>query len=217
MSGHLLRRNSSKAGLQNLLRVTAQRSVEDAEEIERERRRRARERQMLHNDTARSESATPTSPAEDDGPLEVDAVFKCDLKASGGQLALEEDEGFSDWTQRLEKRRQRHLEEQQESREAPPPQNQKQWTQPINGVGPTRPCLKTGPVSEPEDAQDWEQKASIIQEASRRGNNNKVAEKKKSELKISYTSKVMRHVSRNGDTAVPEVTSYLVAGKMTPR
>ncbi|KAI1903963.1 hypothetical protein AGOR_G00000810 [Albula goreensis] len=42
-SGALLRRNSSKQGLQNLLRVTAQRSIEDAEEIERERRRRARE------------------------------------------------------------------------------------------------------------------------------------------------------------------------------
>jgi hypothetical protein len=42
-------------------------------------------------------------------------------------------------------------------------------------------------------------------------------EKKKSELKISYTSKVMRHVNSNGEAAGAEVTSYLVAGKLSPR
>ncbi|CAL8375322.1 unnamed protein product [Arctogadus glacialis] len=43
MSTALLRRDSSKQGLQKLLRVTAQRSLEDAEEVEREQRRRRRE------------------------------------------------------------------------------------------------------------------------------------------------------------------------------
>ncbi|KAM7424635.1 hypothetical protein PAMA_000813 [Pampus argenteus] len=45
MSDSIRRKSSSKQLLQNLIRVTAQRSQEDAEEVERERRRRAREKQ----------------------------------------------------------------------------------------------------------------------------------------------------------------------------
>lgn len=41
-------------------------------------------------------------------------LLRCDSELkSGCQVALEEDEGFSDWTQRLEKHKQRHIEEQE--------------------------------------------------------------------------------------------------------
>ncbi|XP_061101157.1 lymphocyte specific protein 1 b isoform X2 [Conger conger] len=48
MSGTALRRSTNKQGLHNLLRLTAQRSVEDAEETQREQRRRAREAARAH-------------------------------------------------------------------------------------------------------------------------------------------------------------------------
>ncbi|XP_031668643.1 non-muscle caldesmon-like isoform X3 [Oncorhynchus kisutch] len=258
MSGHLLRRNSSKEGLQNLLRVTAQRSIEDAEEIERERRRRARERQG--DQDPHTGPASTTSPTPDNGLPELYPMCESEVKASGCQLALEEDEGFSDWTQRLEKRRQRHLEEQESSEDHQPQQqqNQPQQHQPqqhqpqqqhhpqqqhqlqqhhpqqhqpqqqqqpqllrLNRASPIRPCLKTRPGPGPEEREEkeveWERKASNkTQDTSRRVTDDKVVEKKKSELKISYTSKVMRHVNSNGEAAGAEVTSYLVAGKLSP-
>ncbi|XP_077453150.1 uncharacterized protein lsp1a isoform X2 [Stigmatopora argus] len=92
MSNALLRRNSSKQGLQNLIRLTAQRSVEDAEEVERERRRRARE-EVYHRNS-------------DAAPPGFQGVMKPHSSPS-----LEEDEGFSDWTQRRQQRRQQRLEE----------------------------------------------------------------------------------------------------------
>ncbi|XP_064839876.1 non-muscle caldesmon-like [Oncorhynchus masou masou] len=271
MSGHLLRRNSSKEGLQNLLRVTAQRSIEDAEEIERERRRRARERQGDQDPHTHTGPASTTSPTPDNRLPELYPMCESELKASGCQLALEEDEGFSDWTQRLEKRRQRHLEEQESSEDHQPqqqnqPQNhpqpqqhhpqqhhpqqhhpqqqlqpqqhhpQQQQNQPqqhqpkqqqqpqllrLNRASPIRPCLKTRPGPGPEEREEkdveWERRASNkTQDTSRRVTDDKVVEKKKSELKISYTSKVMRHVNSNGEAAGAEVTSYLVAGKLSP-
>ncbi|GAA6107847.1 non-muscle caldesmon isoform X4 [Tachysurus ichikawai] len=110
MSSAILRRNSSKQGLQNLLRVTAQRSIEDAEEIERERRRRAREAFRKEH----SISGSARSPQDCSGPTE-ECLFESELKPSSSG-ALEEDEGFSDWTQRLERCRQVRQEE-NESRE----------------------------------------------------------------------------------------------------
>ncbi|XP_029622533.1 putative cyclin-dependent serine/threonine-protein kinase DDB_G0272797/DDB_G0274007 [Salmo trutta] len=299
MSGHLLRRNSSKAGLQNLLRVTAQRSIEDAEEIERELRRRARERQGDQVPHTHTGPASTTSPTPDNGLQELYPLCESELKASGCQLALEEDEGFSDWTQRLEKRRQRHLEEQEsweqhqpqqhqpqqqqhqsqqhqsqqhqpQQQQHQPQQHQPQQHQPQQHQPqqhqpqqqqhqpqqhqpqqhhsqqqqpqqqqhqpqqhqpqqhhpqqqqPQQPCLKTRPGPGPEEREEkeveWERRASNkTQDASRRVTDDKVVEKKKSELKISYTSKVMRHVNSNGEAAGAEVTSYLVAGKLSPR
>ncbi|XP_077373946.1 uncharacterized protein lsp1a isoform X2 [Festucalex cinctus] len=101
MSNALLRRNSSKQGLQNLIRLTAQRSVEDAEEIERERRRRARDQSCRgdNNDAAHADERTGNRHA-----------FEESLKP-GGSPSQEEDEGFSDWTQRRQQRRQRRLQE----------------------------------------------------------------------------------------------------------
>ncbi|XP_056137463.1 non-muscle caldesmon isoform X2 [Lampris incognitus] len=105
MSSAILRRNSSKQGLQNLMRVTAQRSVEDAEEVERERRRRAREaiRRM-------DSGSGPGESSQENGTPAEDSLCDSSLKPSS-PLSLEEDEGFSDWTQRREKRRQQRMQE----------------------------------------------------------------------------------------------------------
>ncbi|XP_061578183.1 non-muscle caldesmon isoform X2 [Cololabis saira] len=102
MSKALLRRNSSKKGLQNLMRLMTQRSIEDAEEVERERRRRARESMHRRNSDLTPEDSSPES--------ELLAEDNMDLKASSS-LSLEEDEGFSDWTQRRERQRQKRLQE----------------------------------------------------------------------------------------------------------
>ncbi|XP_071315803.1 non-muscle caldesmon isoform X2 [Trachinotus anak] len=105
MSNAVLRRNSSKQGLQNLMRLTAQRSIEDAEEVERERRRRAREALRRRN----SGSTPGESSPENETPTEEN-MYDSDFKPSGSP-SLEEDEGFSDWTQRRERRRQQRLQE----------------------------------------------------------------------------------------------------------
>ncbi|NXM72601.1 LSP1 protein, partial [Serilophus lunatus] len=82
-------------------RLTAQWSVEDEEEAARERRRREREKQLrsqaeegLNGTVSCSEG---TDPAQEN---------HYDFKPSGTS-ELEEDEGFSDWSQKLEQRKQR--------------------------------------------------------------------------------------------------------------
>ncbi|XP_051757718.1 non-muscle caldesmon isoform X2 [Ctenopharyngodon idella] len=92
MSSSILRRHSSKRGLENLQRITAQRSLEDAEEIERERRRRAR--------ASTSSEASQATGTPQDSPCTAQALDnqgQNDLVPSC-QSSLEEDEGFSDWT-----------------------------------------------------------------------------------------------------------------------
>ncbi|XP_077177613.1 lymphocyte-specific protein 1 isoform X2 [Paroedura picta] len=101
MTSALLRRNSSKQGLQNLLRLTAQWSVEDEEEAARERRRRERERQLR---SQAEEGLNNTGPSSENGETVHESQF--DGKPSGTS-ELEEDEGFSDWSQKLEQRKQR--------------------------------------------------------------------------------------------------------------
>ncbi|XP_046897718.1 non-muscle caldesmon-like isoform X3 [Hypomesus transpacificus] len=202
MSNSILKRNSSKQGLQNLLRVTAQRSVEDAEEIERERRRRARERQQGQGLPLR-----PTGPALDNGLHTEGALCDSELK-SGCQVALEEDEGFSDWTQRLEKHKQRHIEE-QEARD----------DRGLQFNGNYRPSPKSDSVPN-EHEEEWERSVNRkTQDVSKTFTDDKVTEKTK-EVRISYTSKVFmpqdtRHLNTTGDGV--ERTTYLVAGKLSPR
>ncbi|XP_053304462.1 lymphocyte-specific protein 1 isoform X2 [Spea bombifrons] len=95
MSTSLLRRNSSKKNLENLLRLTTQWSVEDEEEAARERRRRERERQEQTGNKGQAvENFTDETSSED----------HVGLKPSG-PWENEEDEGFSDWSQKLEQRR----------------------------------------------------------------------------------------------------------------
>ncbi|XP_070621086.1 lymphocyte-specific protein 1 isoform X2 [Erythrolamprus reginae] len=97
MTSAILRRNSSKQGLQNLIRLTAQWSVEDEEEAARERRRRERERQLR---SQVEEGLNSTS--------EVVVVQECRIDGKPpGTLEVEEDEGFSDWSQKLEQLKQR--------------------------------------------------------------------------------------------------------------
>ncbi|XP_076127573.1 uncharacterized protein lsp1a isoform X2 [Alosa pseudoharengus] len=108
MSGALLRRNSSKQGLQNLLRVTAQRSIEDAEEIERERRRRAREAFRKEHGLSAPEGSSLDAEASVEATPSAQN-FTSPAKATGS-VVLDEDEGFSDWTQRLGQERRLRLE-----------------------------------------------------------------------------------------------------------
>ncbi|XP_033972643.1 non-muscle caldesmon-like [Trematomus bernacchii] len=96
MSESIKRKSSSRELLQNLISLTAQRSQEDAEEVERERRRRARETQRGEGSTSWPE---PPQQSERTQNTELDGELKprcC--------LVLEEDEGFSDWSHRLENR-----------------------------------------------------------------------------------------------------------------
>ncbi|XP_026524041.1 lymphocyte-specific protein 1 isoform X1 [Notechis scutatus] len=77
-------------------RLTAQWSVEDEEEAARERRRRERERQL------RSQA--------EEGLNSTSEVAVQESRIDGkppGTLELEEDEGFSDWSQKLEQLKQR--------------------------------------------------------------------------------------------------------------
>ncbi|XP_021382401.2 lymphocyte-specific protein 1 isoform X2 [Lonchura striata] len=101
MTSAILRRNSSKQGLQNLIRLTAQWSVEDEEEAARERRRREREKQLR---SQAEESLNGTGPCSESAALAQENHY--DFKPSGTS-ELEEDEGFSDWSQKLEQRKQR--------------------------------------------------------------------------------------------------------------
>ncbi|NXH07281.1 LSP1 protein, partial [Loxia leucoptera] len=82
-------------------RLTAQWSVEDEEEAARERRRREREKQLR---SQAEESLNGTVPCPESAALAQHNHY--DFKPSGPS-ELEEDEGFSDWSQKLEQRRQR--------------------------------------------------------------------------------------------------------------
>ncbi|KAK5874441.1 hypothetical protein PBY51_019385 [Eleginops maclovinus] len=95
MSESIRRKNSSRQLLQNLISLTAQRSQEDAEEVERERRRRARETQRGEGSPSWPE---PPQQSEHTHNTELDEELKPRC------LVLEEDEGFSDWSHRLENR-----------------------------------------------------------------------------------------------------------------
>ncbi|XP_075784269.1 lymphocyte-specific protein 1 isoform X2 [Pelodiscus sinensis] len=147
MTSAILRRNSSKQGLQNLIRLTAQWSVEDEEEAARERRRREREKQLrsqaedgLNNANSSSESGMPAQENEAElptqGPLflqtsnlesfpvsaiEFPAYPGFEFKPSGPS-EMEEDEGFSDWSQKLEQRKQKWASEGAQAGERTSPQ-----------------------------------------------------------------------------------------------
>uniref|UniRef100_A0A8C7HUB5 Non-muscle caldesmon n=1 Tax=Oncorhynchus kisutch TaxID=8019 RepID=A0A8C7HUB5_ONCKI len=126
MSRAIPRRNSSKQGLQNLLKITTQRSVEDAEEVEREHRRRARE---SFRSMGSSSTSDPGGLSLDNVVLAEEGLYESDLKPSSSSPSMEEDEGFSDWTQRLERRRQQ-AQRMEELSQAPEEQDQR----PLNGA-----------------------------------------------------------------------------------
>ncbi|NXR66040.1 LSP1 protein, partial [Rhadina sibilatrix] len=82
-------------------RLTAQWSVEDEEEAARERRRREREKQLR---SQAEEGLNGTVSCSESAALPQENHY--DFKPSGTS-ELEEDEGFSDWSQKLEQRKQR--------------------------------------------------------------------------------------------------------------
>ncbi|NWH57487.1 LSP1 protein, partial [Geococcyx californianus] len=82
-------------------RLTAQWSVEDEEEAARERRRREREKQLR---SQAEEGLNGIGSCSESAGLAQENHY--DFKPSG-TLELEEDEGFSDWSQKLEQRKQR--------------------------------------------------------------------------------------------------------------
>ncbi|XP_060117186.1 lymphocyte-specific protein 1 isoform X2 [Heteronotia binoei] len=86
---------------EEIQRLTAQWSVEDEEEAARERRRRERERQLR---SQAEEGLNNTGTTSENGESVQENQF--DGKPSGTS-ELEEDEGFSDWSQKLEQRKQR--------------------------------------------------------------------------------------------------------------
>ncbi|XP_051548593.1 non-muscle caldesmon-like isoform X2 [Myxocyprinus asiaticus] len=241
MSSAIMRRSSSKQGLQNLLRVTAQRSIEDAEEIERERRRRIRE--AFRNQ--HSLSGSTGSPQDSTSPPEA-SLYEGDLSTfkPSSPMTLDEDEGFSDWTQRLERgtrprpEQNGHAEElHEEDKRANARSRQKektsfttsmqhhqtQNTNQEDEVEGQRPARKSNERVNSQSPEEWHEDIRHIkrtQEETKPPMVNKMKEERK-EVKVSYTSKVFLQQDRlpngNGVAAVEEVTSHLVKTKRSPR
>ncbi|XP_057194830.1 lymphocyte-specific protein 1 isoform X3 [Triplophysa rosa] len=82
--------------------LTAQRSLEDTEEIERERRRRARASSSAEPQSTVTPQDTPHNAQSLDNHGQNDLVPR-------SPQSFEEDEGFSDWTQQLSRRKQRQM------------------------------------------------------------------------------------------------------------
>ncbi|XP_041651568.1 non-muscle caldesmon isoform X2 [Cheilinus undulatus] len=222
MSNALLRRNSSKQGLQNLMRLTAQRSVEDAEEVERERRRRAREASRWTN----GGSLHAESSSENETPAE-ESMYDGGLKPSSSP-SLEEDEGFSDWTQRREKQRQQRLQELSQGGE-----EEEEEEVMLNKSMPAKASSASHRRVQRQEQEETERRKEREEEEAKREREREEEEKrrrdeammkrreesqrpnkeveKRKEVKISYTSKVFvqqepKH--SNGDATSEEVMSY---------
>ncbi|XP_005950668.1 non-muscle caldesmon [Haplochromis burtoni] len=234
MSNALVRRNSSKQGLQNLMRLTAQRSIEDAEEVERERRRRARESLRRRN----SGSAPGESSLDGEMPPEEN-TYGSSLKPNGSH-SLEEDEGFSDWTQRRERRRQQRLqelsqggyedeyEEEDTIKKAVPIKSTKAS---ITSLQLQRQEQEDRDRVEMERRKEHEEEMIRAERARREKEREEELRKKdelisrphpevekRKEVKISYTSKVFlhqepKHSNSNGNAANEEVTSFITKTK----
>ncbi|XP_056269281.1 lymphocyte-specific protein 1-like isoform X2 [Pseudoliparis swirei] len=202
MSESIRRKSSSRELLQNLISVTAQRSQEDAEEVEREQRRRARETQrgegspprpepprrhdtprhdMPSNETPRHDTPRHDTPRHDTPSNEMPHNTAPDEELKPrSRLVLEEDEGFSDWSHRLENRGEQEV---QKERRA----------------GLQRPTRRK-PRPEEEQRQEGGEEVSIDGK----------------EVKTTYSSKVfLSHDARPPHAA--DRTSHLVAGTMRPR
>ncbi|XP_029009515.1 non-muscle caldesmon isoform X2 [Betta splendens] len=218
MSHALLRRNSSKQGLQNLMRLTAQRSIEDAEEVERERRRRARE-----SFRRRNSGSTPEESSAENETLAVEKLYSGDLKPSCSP-SLEEDEGFSDWTQRRERRRQQRLQELSQGGEEEE-EEEDGINKPIKTTQAS--FTSSGPFlrqqQQQEEEGEEEEEGWAIRAARERKEREEEEEKRKQEMKsevekrkevkVSYTSKVFLHQEpkhdTNGAASNQEVTSHV--------
>ncbi|XP_035012969.1 non-muscle caldesmon [Hippoglossus stenolepis] len=236
MSNALLRRNSSKQGLQNLMRLTAQRSIEDAEEVERERRRRARE-----SFRRGSSGSTPGESSPENETQTEEKMFDSDFKPSSSP-SLEEDEGFSDWTQRRELRRQQRLQElgqggQEDEEEntinkapsvktvqASATSSSRLQQQEQEGMEKARMevertkereevAVRAERARREKDGQDEEKRKREEVMTRRREDvqRPKTEMEKRKEVKVSYTSKVFlqQEPKHNGDATNEEVVSHI--------
>ncbi|XP_058485308.1 lymphocyte-specific protein 1-like [Solea solea] len=190
MSESIRRRSSSRQLLQNLISLTAQRSQEDAEEVERERRRRAREKE-------REEGSPSCAVATHHDNLTHSVASDCDLKPSYS-LVLEEDEGFGDWSHRLENRNE------QEVMKQPPLAPQL-----IPGSKEEKQQEDAEEAQEPERSNGSHEASTMAVE--------KMSESKK-EIKTSFSSSVflpqdIRLQQTSGHKA--DRASYLAAGTMS--
>ncbi|XP_041794988.1 non-muscle caldesmon isoform X2 [Chelmon rostratus] len=243
MSNALLRRNSSKQGLQNLMRLTAQRSIEDAEEVERERRRRAREASRWTNGGSPPGEFSP----ENETPAE-EKMYDGDLKPSSSP-SLEEDEGFSDWTQRRERRRQQRLQELSQGGEED--EDEEEVT--INKAAPVKTvqasvmsssqlqrhereevdrtemeterrkereeeAIQAERVRREKEREEEEDKRKREEQMTRRKEEiqrPKTEVEKRKEVKISYTSKVFLHQEPKHDNANEDATNEEMTSHMS--
>nr|XP_020449013.1 non-muscle caldesmon-like [Monopterus albus] len=228
MSNALLRRNSSKQGLQNLMRLTAQRSIEDAEEVERERRQRAREalRQSDSGSMPRESSPDSETPAEEN-------MYESELKPCSS-LFLEEDEGFSDWTQRRDGPRQQCLQVLGQGAKEGKDVEEDTINKPIPVKTAQASIWSTDRLQRHEEDTDGaemerskeREEEAIRAERSRRKEEEvmtrrreeiqrpKAEAEKRKEVKVSYTSRIFlkhepKHSSSNEDTTSKEVTTHI--------
>ncbi|XP_039457656.1 lymphocyte-specific protein 1-like [Oreochromis aureus] len=199
MSESIRRRSSSRQLLQNLIRVTAQRSQEDAEEIERERRRRAREKQRGEGSPSWLE---PTQQNHHTQNTESDEELKPSCS-----LGLDEDEGFSDWSHRLETRNEQEMQNGCRAKEQRP------------SASPPKPQSDQHQVDE-----EGQEEAGGLEPRSRTQDTSTEAPVKtssdKKEVRTSYSSSVfLAHDTRLQHTTCrpADMTSYLAAGTMKPR
>nr|XP_020443978.1 caldesmon, smooth muscle-like [Monopterus albus] len=189
MSESIRRRSSSRQVLQNLIRVTAQRSQEDAEEVERERRRRAREKQRVEG-----RPSWPEPPPHNTG-LDEELKPSC-------LLVLEEDEGFSDWTHRLENRHEQEAQDNCRASEQRP--SAPQW-------------------AEPEDQEDKEEVGQEAEQSSQSQEPSASPPEKMSSIRKDARPSYSLSVFLPQDARLQRATgqpadrmSYLVAGTLRP-
>ncbi|XP_029904552.1 lymphocyte-specific protein 1-like [Myripristis murdjan] len=188
MFGSLRRSSSSRLDLQNLTRVTVQRSLEDAEEAERQRRRRDREK--LRGAGGPSCTETPEH-----------NMARDEQQKPSCRPVLEEDEGFSDWSHRLENREQLRVQEACRARER----------------RPATPRWKSEPgekEEEEEEEEQWEPEPISRAQEAPAGRTGEMCSRKQ-EVKASYSSTVFMMQDSSSQSA--DRTSYLVAGTIRAR
>ncbi|XP_042616387.1 lymphocyte-specific protein 1-like isoform X5 [Cyprinus carpio] len=176
MSSSILRRHSSKKGLENLQRITVQRSLEDAEEIEREQRRRART-------SSSTEPSQPTVTPQDSPHtaqlLDNHTPFIQTRPPLSNQQNLDEDGDDEDWGARERERRDNINAAEREEGETG-------WW-----------------CAEEEDPRRVEGRESSFWKKQNQSCDMDEKREKKAEMKISYTSTVLlqqngRQYSTNG-------------------
>ncbi|XP_068584879.1 lymphocyte-specific protein 1-like [Cebidichthys violaceus] len=206
MSESIRRKSSSRQLLQNLISLTAQRSQEDAEEVERERRRRSRETQR-----GAGGPSCPEAPQHSELPHNTESDEELKPRCC---LVLEEDEGFSDWSHRLENR------SEQEARDDCRAGLQRPLTQRWKPE-PEEEKRQEGEEEEKEEEKEEgcePERRSRCQGASSRPPEKMSVDRK--QVRMSYSSTVFMSQDARLQHAVGQPadrTSYLVAGTMRPR